>query len=155
MGAIPKSGLEKSQLRCFSIARSLVQLFLFLTVFCIFYVQVSLVPNLKCGIQRHETFAETRSLYNSDPRGAILGKSRSALRHLRYGKGQFKVQSIGSLAFGGRGVGLLHKTRNWSVVHVSFNSTKGFPGEGWSKRHANFKIATWNTRSMTRERFVC
>ena len=31
-----------------------------------------------------------------------------------------------------------------------FDSTLGFPGEGWWKR---FTVATWNTRSLTKERF--
>ena len=37
-----------------------------------------------------------------------------------------------------------------------FNGTLGFPGEGpgnWSKKHPNLSIATWNTRSLTFERF--
>ena len=49
---------------------------------------------------------------------------------------------------------MLHNAKNWTVAHRSFNSTKGFPGEGWSKGHPNFKIGTWNTRSLTRERFA-
>lgn len=53
-----------------------------------------------------------------------------------------------------------------------FDSTLGYPGEGWRKHHsrrqkrrrrrkswskdyAHFTMATWNTRSMTRERFEC
>ena len=31
----------------------------------------------------------------------------------------------------------------------SFDSTRGFPGEGWPK----FQLATWNCRSLTFERF--
>ena len=32
---------------------------------------------------------------------------------------------------------------------AAFDFTKGFPGEGW----VQFSVATWNTRSMTYERF--
>ena len=63
------------------------------------------------------------------------------------------AQQISRLAFGGRGAGLLHKSKKRKVAHVDFDKTMGFPGEGWSNKHLNFKIGTWNTRSMTRERF--
>ena len=64
-----------------------------------------------------------------------------------------------SLAFGGRGVGLISKTvkaHKWK-----FDSTKGYPGEGpktptpqgWSREHPNLTMAAWNTRSLTFERF--
>ena len=65
-----------------------------------------------------------------------------------------------------------HKFNLW---HCPFDSTKGHPGEGWrhagkrktrrellrrkkrkdrwSKQFPNLKIATWNTRSLTVERF--
>ena len=91
---------------------------------------------------------------HAGPRGSFHEPSRSVRRRLLYGKGHFYKQQFGSLAFGGRGVGLLHNARNWSVAHVRFDSTKGFPGEGWSQGHPNFRIGTWNTRSMTRERFA-
>ena len=110
MGAFPKSGQERSQLRCICIAGSLVQLFLFLTIFCIFYVQVSLVPKSvrPSGIQWLEFQAMKLNSLRADPRGAFHETSRSVRRRLLYGKGHFYKQQFGSLAFGGRGVGLLH-----------------------------------------------
>ena len=56
-------------------------------------------------------------------------------------------------ALGGRGPGIqrsftktmLHKIRR----QQKFDSTLGFPGEGWG----TLKMATWNTRSLTYERF--
>ena len=56
---------------------------------------------------------------------------------------------------------------------LSFDPTKGYPGEGWrwqktrtrrmrrrarrkwSKKHPTARIATWNCRSLTEERFKC
>ena len=67
-------------------------------------------------------------------------------------------------AFGGRGTGLRRKCktqRNETVRKLkqcekllqsfsdkTFDSTLGYPGEGW----ARFSMATWNTRSLTFER---
>ena len=36
---------------------------------------------------------------------------------------------------------------------MEFDSTLGYPGEGWSSKHRNLRLATWNTRSLTFERF--
>ena len=67
-------------------------------------------------------------------------------------------------AFGGRGTGpaifkggraTLHRERGliWRHSHAGnytkFNSTLGLPGEGWKR----FSVATWNPRSLTKERF--
>ena len=38
-------------------------------------------------------------------------------------------------------------------VGVIFDPTLGYPGEGWSSKHSGLRMATWNTRSMTFERF--
>ena len=152
MGGNPQTGQERLDLRCFRAASRLVHFFSFLTACCILFCAFSLVPNFKYGITRPESSAEKRKLFRADPRGN--GWSRSTLRSFLYGrKGNYERQQFGSLAFGGRGVGLLYNTRNWQVAHVSFDSTKGFPGEGWSSNHSNFKIGTWNTRSLTKERF--
>ena len=65
-----------------------------------------------------------------------------------------------SLAFGGRGIDIICKTRRKKGVHKSiFDSTRGYPGEGptpaakWSNKFPNLTMATWNTRSLTFERF--
>ena len=62
----------------------------------------------------------------------------------------------GNLAFGGRGPelrrGLRRKGNNDNCLKAFatlFNATMGFPGEGWDR----FSMATWNTRSLTFERF--
>ena len=51
-------------------------------------------------------------------------------------------------AFGGRGPGFLRPTSGtWS--QLAFDSTCGFPGEGWSSKFPQFKVDTWNCRSRT------
>ena len=35
---------------------------------------------------------------------------------------------------------------------IIFDTTLGYPGEGWSNKHPNLRMATWNTRSLTFER---
>lgn len=57
----------------------------------------------------------------------------------------------GNPAFGGRGPAciLCKGKRNRANSTRTFDSTKGFPGEGWAKLLA----ATWNCRSLTFERF--
>ena len=57
-----------------------------------------------------------------------------------------------SLAFGGRGTGILrYKTKRNGK---KFDATLGYPGEGWSTSFPNLRMATWNSRSMTQERFA-
>ena len=58
-------------------------------------------------------------------------------------------------AFGGKGASVVHRyVKNFrKEAKEEFKSTLGFPGEGWSEDHPNLKIATWNTRSLTFERF--
>ena len=63
-----------------------------------------------------------------------------------------------SLAFGGRGIGKVHslarkKFKFRPKLKLEFDSTRGFPGEGWSSIHKNLTMGTWNTRSLTFERF--
>ena len=48
----------------------------------------------------------------------------------------------------------------WTILDnntaLEFDTTLGFPGEGpdaWSNNHPNLTITTWNTRSLTFERF--
>ena len=53
-------------------------------------------------------------------------------------------------AFGGRGPGILSRIRQSKTRE--FDSTKGFPGEGWSAKFPLLKVATWNCRSLTFER---
>ena len=54
---------------------------------------------------------------------------------------------VGNPAFGGRGTGIRRTLRCGN--NKKFDSTLGFPGEGW----ATLSLATWNTRSLTFERF--
>ena len=56
---------------------------------------------------------------------------------------KYKRAYYGNLAFGGRGPPYV--VRGYRV----FDSTLGYPGEGW----AELTVATWNTRSLTYERF--
>ena len=56
------------------------------------------------------------------------------------------------LAFGGRGPGLLSRARNTAHSTYPFDSTRGFPGEGWSIEFPQLKMVTWNCRSLTVER---
>ena len=58
-------------------------------------------------------------------------------------KRKYKRPYYRNLAFGGRGPPYV--ARGYRI----FDSTLGYPGEGWEK----LKIATWNTRSLTYERF--
>ena len=58
----------------------------------------------------------------------------------------------GNPAFGGRGPGVRRvKKRKTSKKRKGriFDSTRGFPGEGW----AQLRFATWNTRGLTFQRF--
>ena len=55
-----------------------------------------------------------------------------------------KLPHYGNLAFGGRGSPYVVRGRRT----FKFDSTLGFPGEGWAK----LTFATWNTRSLTYER---
>ena len=56
---------------------------------------------------------------------------------------------VGNPAFGGRGSGVHRKSKRKKVCNKCFDSTLGYPGEGW----ATLRIATWNTRSLSFERF--
>lgn len=57
-------------------------------------------------------------------------------------------------AFGGRGSGILICAGCTKVYsQYDFDSTYGFPGEGWSSKFPLFTMATWNCRSLTFERF--
>ena len=51
------------------------------------------------------------------------------------------------------GLDLTHNATTQWVIFEDYDTTKGYPGEGWSKDHPDFRIATWNTRSLTFERF--
>ena len=124
-------GQERSPLAMFSIARSLVQIFSFLTALFFFYIEFALVPKFQTGITLTENLAVKQNFYRSDPRGAFGAWSRRTLRAFLYyvRRGRYRVQQISSLAFGGRCVGLIHNA-NLTVAHVDFDSTKGYPGEG-------------------------
>ena len=54
---------------------------------------------------------------------------------------------VGNPAFGGRGPGIVRNKGN--NKNKTFDSTLGFPGEGW----APLRFATWNTRGLTFQRF--
>ena len=60
-----------------------------------------------------------------------------------------RAVSEDSLAFGGRGIGITRALRFSGGKTIKFDSTLGFPGEGWTQ----LKLATWNTRSLTFERY--
>ena len=56
-------------------------------------------------------------------------------------------------AFGGRGSGIIRSMVSSNLAQQrQFDSTKGFPGEGWSKNFPQLTLATWNCRSITFER---
>ena len=61
------------------------------------------------------------------------------------------IYEISNPAFGGRGPGF-YKKRTTGTTAYEFDSTRGFPGEGWSNNYPLFKLATWNCRSLTYER---
>ena len=62
-----------------------------------------------------------------------------------------------SLAFGDRGIGMIHKTAKIHVPVREFDSTMDYPGEGptprWSNKFPGLTMAAWNTRNLTFERF--
>ena len=58
-----------------------------------------------------------------------------------------KLPHHGNLAFGGRGPPRVVCGRRT----YKFDSTLGYPGEGWAK----LTFVTWNTRSLTFERMQC
>ena len=62
------------------------------------------------------------------------------------------VWHVGNPAFGGRGAGIWRRHCKTNA-RLAFDSTLGFPGEGWSSKFPNLHMATWNTRSLTCERF--
>ena len=57
---------------------------------------------------------------------------------------------VGNPAFGGRGPGIRRGMRR-KRKNTNFDSTLGYPGEGWKDKLLS--MATWNTRSLTFERF--
>ena len=102
----PESQLREASSAMFNCAERLVLFFLFLTACIILFCDFALVPNFKSGITIAESLAVKHSFFRSDPRGAFGALSRRAWRALIFGHND--VQQISSLAFGGRGVGLLH-----------------------------------------------
>ena len=118
----PESRSREPSFAMFSIAKSLVRLFLLLTAFFFIFCEISLVPKFKTGITIAEGLAFEQNFFRSDPRGAYDALSRKVRRALLYGHNS--VQQISSLAFGGRGVGLLHSLNGRKVVHVDFDQTK-------------------------------
>ena len=65
----------------------------------------------------------------------------------------FIIAHVGNPAFGGRGAGIYRVKLGGRFACKEFDSTCGFPGEGWSNRFPLMKMATWNCRSITFERF--
>ena len=57
-----------------------------------------------------------------------------------------KWKCFGSLAFGGRGIGICQKHRKQNKT-MDFDSTRGYPGEGWSNEFPDMTMGTWNTCS--------
>ena len=154
MGETP-NGQEKTQSQTLPAVISLVRFSLLILASCVIYYIKSLEPGFKPNSNLSELMAD-RSLFlrqgecDSFRMEPNLYSSASLHDVQRIKR---PAQQISSLAFGGRGFGLMHGAKKRGGAHVSFDATKGFPGEGWSKNHSGFKIATWNTRSMTHARF--
>ena len=155
MGNSPQQGQEKSYSRTRSRAISLVRFCIFTLEICVFYYVNSLEPVFQTGSNLVELLdSKPKFLRQGECGNSYIEPKPDLSSFLHDGQqGKGGVQRISSLAFGGRGVGMLHNAKDRKVAHVSFDQTKGFPGEGWSQKHPNFKIGTWNTRSMTKERF--
>ena len=148
MGAIPKPGQERSYSRCFCIAMSLVYFFLFLTAFSAKF----------CGISPVFEFSDITLAKDAVPKQQLLWwdiQSQTDLCMLPSRKKYTGPVWYSNPAFGGRGTGVAHScVKNCRKgAYREFDSTLGFPGEGWSEDHPNLKFATWNTRSLTFERF--
>ena len=168
-------GQEKPHTHCTCNVLRLVSFFLFLTAICSISDSFLLVST-NVGITWPEKFANKRHLLRRDN----LSHSDSLFSNIRE-KHFCGLVRFGNPAFGGRGAccffnwlrnsnglkrvsktvahdGAQLRTANSNanacvVAHRAFDSTLGFPGEGWSKDHAKLKIGTWNTRSLTYERF--
>ena len=176
MGVIPNLGQERSKTRCVSNAWRLVSFFLFFAALCFNYESVLLVAT-SVATNLTERIGANLPLLRRD----TMSQSGFLLSQ-RIRKNKFRGSTrIVNPAFGGRGFYMFScRARNsngptWDngnavcdvsqqrhsqccvtdrkVVHRAFDGTLGFPGEGWSKDHLNLKIGTWNTRSLTFERF--
>ena len=145
MGASPKPGQERLFAVPFWMLLKLVCLFLFSTAYCNIY---SLVP-INLGITWQNEVAIWKPPFLS---WEVISQPDLCLIPKRRGPKGPAWHS--NPAFGGRGAGVTYKScgKSRKVPKFSFDATLGFPGEGWSQSHANLKIATWNTRSLTYER---
>ena len=146
MGAIPKTGQERLLAVHFCLLLKLVCFFLSLTTYNNNYPLMHI--NLSITWQNEVVVWQPPFLswdVNSQSDLCLLSKRRKP-------KGPAWHSNP---AFGGRGCGVTYKScgKSRKVPKFKFDATLGYPGEGWSKLYANLKIATWNTRSMTYERF--
>ena len=94
----------------------------------VFELWFSVLLLFRCAIKQKTYFQDA----------VHLQQKFSAERYFKYSK-----LHRGNLAFGGRGPPYV--VRGYRI----FDSTLGYPGEGWGK----LSFATWNTRSLTYERF--
>ena len=123
---------ERSVPWCLRIAERLINFVSFLTMSCFIFAVFSLVSKFKLDITWQETLYEKQRLFHSRTCYAYYTQPTPTSATLRQNvrKRKRRFQQISSLAFGGRGVGLLHNAKNRKVAHVDFDSTKGFPVEG-------------------------
>lgn len=155
------------------------QMFMLITTLCLIYSKTSGYSKIYCDLSELvSALAEIHS--RRWPQNfCVFGctSREGALKRLRYlellrldtvpaqsePEEEIKVQFC-SLAFGGRGCGIVAKlckgkrSKKLKLAKASrlrlfesfeYDQTLGFPGEGWSR----FQMGTWNTRSLTRERF--
>ena len=154
--AVPKRSLEKPHLLCFYIALRLVSILLSdntcLQLICQIWL-CSVCISTMVGLQGADVAwgCDVLQRWATNCGGNLVayfvhesGKRRNCWCIYE-----------NSLVFGGRGVGLISKTvkaHKWK-----FDSTRGYPGKGpprcWSREHPNLTMTTWNTRSLTFERF--
>ena len=149
---------------------------LLLTAVCANFRTFLLVPAFVVGITLPEKFAFKRQLLRREITSQY-GLCMLSSRRSRKFRGPVWFDNP---AFGGRGASLVHNRANKfkgpicvgnaaldelrrrlarncvtdrTAIQLGFDATLGYPGEGWSQDHPNLKITTWNTRSLTFERF--
>ena len=137
MGAIPKLGQERSYSRCFCVAMSLVYFFLFLTAFCAKY----------CGFSPVSEISDITLAEDATPKQHLLWwdvQSRLDLCMLPSRKKYTGLLWHSNTACEGKGAGVVHRcVKNFRKgAYREFDSTLGFPGEGWSEDHPNLKFIT-------------
>ena len=64
-----------------------------------------------------------------------------------------EIVCVVSPAFGGRGRGVWRTIKLKTSKDGMFDTTLGYPGEGWSAKNKFLSMTTWNTRNITFEWF--